>query len=138
MIDGVVDQLTDVMHRVRATEPEQKLDCAAADVVALNELITAATHETASEMGFALADTHALQARLRLRETFAEFTDDQFDTIVKQGWSLDLVNEIRAAATVSDSDRKSVSHRMRELLVAHNALPCTVAKAPGRYLYVGP
>lgn len=55
MIDGVVDQLTEAMHRVRAAEPEQELDGAAADVVALNELITAATHETASEMGFVLA-----------------------------------------------------------------------------------
>jgi hypothetical protein len=44
------------MHRVSAAQPEQELDGAAPDVVALNELITAATHETASAIGFALED----------------------------------------------------------------------------------
>jgi hypothetical protein len=109
VIDGVVDQLTEAMHRVSSAEPEQELDGAAPDVAALNELITAATHETASGIAFALADIRALQARLRLREAFPEFTDNQFDTIVNQG--------------------SPASHRARELHVAYNALPSTVVKA---------
>ena len=116
------------MHRVSAAEPEQELDGAASDVVTLNELISAATHETASTMSFLLADIRALRSRLRLRETFAEFTDDQFDTIVNHGWSLSLVNDICRAATVSTSDEKMVSRRIHDLLAAYNALPSTVVK----------
>jgi hypothetical protein len=129
MIDRLVDQLTEAMHCVSAAQPDQEIDGAAPDVYLLNDLIAAATHETASTIGFLLADIRALQARLRLREAFAEFTDDQFDTIVKQGWSLDLVGRICGTAAASGCDKKTVSHRIRELVAAYSALPRPVVKA---------
>jgi hypothetical protein len=129
MIDRLVDQLTEAMHCVSAAQPDQEIDGAAPDVYLLNDLIAAATHETASTIGFLLADIRAVQARLRLREAFAEFTDDQFDTIVKQGWSLDLVGRICDTAAASGWDKKTVSHRIRELEAAYSALPRPVVKA---------
>jgi hypothetical protein len=117
VIDSVVDQLTDAMRRVSAAAPEQELDGAAPDVVTLNELISVATHETASTIAFLLGDIRALQSRLRLREAFAEFTDDQFDIIVSQGWSLDLVNVLPSAvikALGGNDSRRDIKRAAQE------------------------
>lgn len=132
VIGRLVDQLTDAMHRVSAAEPDEEIDGAATDVYLLNDLIASATHEMASTIGLLLTDILALQDRLRLRDAFAEFTDDQFDAIVNEGWSLGLVGSVCATAAPSNRDKKTVSHRIRELVAAYSALPGPVVKALNR------
>lgn len=64
------------------------------EILAIEELLHVATHETASTLAFAVQDLHSLLARLDVRAKYKMFSGEQFDRIVSQGWSTSFVKEL--------------------------------------------
>ncbi len=62
--------------------------------VVIEELLHASTHETASNLAFAIADIHTLIARIRLREKYKVLPASEFEHVVSSGWSTPLVGEL--------------------------------------------
>ncbi|MEW6706118.1 MAG: hypothetical protein AB1430_14830 [Pseudomonadota bacterium] len=69
---------------------------------ALAALLHRSTHETANQLAEALREIDKLLAQVQVRRKFAHFNAQQFDRIVRQGWSLPLVQELQGELPASN------------------------------------
>lgn len=89
--------------------------------VALDNLLLAATHETASQLGFLLQDIMALRARLALMSAWPQFDRREQLQIGEQGWSLALLQQLHQSRAAQTLD--SLSREIKAFHCAWQALP---------------
>jgi hypothetical protein len=86
---------------------------------ALEELLHEATHDIGSRLGFYINDIETLIAKQQIRSRFAQYSNEQFEQIAQQGWSLKLVRELhKAIPSMSLDDHSSAVHAIRSQLSA--------------------
>jgi hypothetical protein len=88
---------------------------------ALEELLHQATHELGGSLGFYINDIETLISRQQIRSSFAQYSNEQFNQIAQQGWSLGLVRELHdAIPSISLEDHSSA---IRAIISQLSALP---------------
>lgn len=87
----------------------------------LEELLHCATHETGNSLGFLIQDIETLQARLRVRRKYSFFSAHQFNRVVQEGWSLQLLQELRNEHP--EKDMEGLSSSVKQLRNEWSSLP---------------
>ncbi|NLR75592.1 hypothetical protein [Leeia aquatica] len=89
--------------------------------IALDNLLLAATHETASQLSFLLQDIHGLHARLALMAARPQFTRHEQVMIGEQGWSLPLLQVLHQSRPTQALDE--LSQQVKAFHATWQALP---------------
>jgi hypothetical protein len=66
------------------------------DGIRFEEVLEGATHGTASSLGLYLHEIETLLPHTELRQKYLQLTNDEFEAIINQEWSLALVKQIHA------------------------------------------
>jgi hypothetical protein len=91
------------------------------EVSRIEDLLHAATHETATTLALTLQDVEVLLQRVRLRRKFSTFSAAQLERIVREGWSTRLAADMRTefpSMTLAE-----LSAHMKELCTDWEKLP---------------
>lgn len=89
------EKLLSAAERIFRRELEGALgDNNFSDAIRLEEVLSGATHDTASVLGFYLQDIETLRRRVEVRHRYLQVTNAEFEEIVGQEWSLALVKKI--------------------------------------------
>ena len=112
---------------LRAELPDEEMP----EVSQVEELLHVATHETASALAMTLQDIDALLQRVQLRRRFAIFSGEQFDRIVREGWSTRLAAELRGE--IPSISLAEISAHVRQLCTDWGRLPRVAAARHRRH-----
>ena len=103
----------------------------APEVSRIEDLLHAATHETASTLAMTLQDIESLLQRVQLRRKFALFSAERLERIVREGWSTRLAADMHKefpSMTLAE-----LSTQMKELCTEWERLPKTISSVHPPY-----